>query len=256
MSSPSELRALPAGTGGLGPEWRALDLSGRPLDDGAARHLAEELAGGRRTVNAINLRRSPLTLEALLTLCRAPAASSPLVAPLGVVHLRNEKRAFAVQPCAGAPPEDFGETPSYGHLSLEAFEELELLSTSPLAILSFGLVLARRSRPPHDSGWVAARNIVTNDCGERAYDLLASSGDDQGICLFFERVVERLGCDIVQKDRLHAFAKSCVARPSGERRSPWELRSLPLSYQGLLEQLSNRSRKPNKHSHVILNSLE
>ena len=112
-------------------------------------------------MNAINLRRSPLTLEALLTLCRAPAASSPLVAPLGVVHLRNEKRAFAVQPCAGAPPEDFGETPSYGHLSLEAFEELELLSTSPLAILSFGLVLARRSRPPHDSGWVAARNIVT-----------------------------------------------------------------------------------------------
>lgn len=125
-------------------------------------------------------------------------------------------------------------------LTVQLFEDLTVLLASPLAVLSSGCILVCRTHRPGDRGWVDARHVVGDPRGERAFELLSSRGSVDDLCLFLERLVQRLGGDVVNHELFRQFAASLCARQGVTL--PCSVAE-PISYQELLRALHDRGRR-------------
>lgn len=125
-----------------------------------------------------------------------PLSDAPLLAPRQHRDLLNCRRVFAV--CARGAP---------WALTVEPFEELEVVLASSLGILGTGAVQVRQLRPPHSAGFVDAWNLVREICSEQTFDLLASHEDGDGMGRLIYGVVDRLGGEVLQGDLCQAFAR-------------------------------------------------
>eukprot|EP00811_Abedinium_folium_P035597 NODE_8377_length_1500_cov_3.429716.p1 GENE.NODE_8377_length_1500_cov_3.429716~~NODE_8377_length_1500_cov_3.429716.p1 ORF type:complete len:390 (-),score=94.09 NODE_8377_length_1500_cov_3.429716:213-1382(-) len=157
-----------------------------------------------------------------------PAAESPLVAGmLASADVRSFPQAFAVcrhhgEDAAGARG-----------LAVAAFEELEVLSAAPLLVLGTGCMQVRRIQPPYDVGFVPAWNLIGDPCDEQAFTILQKADDVDGLVIFVDKCIKRLGGSVMEPDKRYAFAASFRSGAPGAEHQR--------TFQGLLGALHNRT---------------
>lgn len=164
----------------------------------------------------------------------ASAVESPLVIASPPHGFRNLQRVFGIRGSAGG---DAGD--GRRRLSLEAFEELEVLTAAPLVILGTGCAHVRCTKLPKDAGWVSTQDLVGDPCDKRAFELLKELQDGEGLSAFVDRVVERLGGCVVDITLRRAYVDRLfgVAHASEGAHRP------NVSFQGLLTDLHDRSTR-------------
>lgn len=162
----------------------------------------------------------------------ARAVNCPLSVPTQLDDLRGCRRATAVCRCSVGIP-------------VEPFEELEVLMPMSLGIFENGKVLVQRLRTPFDHGWIEAWNLVGEACSERTFDLLVRRSEIDGFCRFLELVVERLGGDIIDSDKMRAFGTACCVGSSrgGRTQTPFHAPPQVPTFQGFLEKIHNMQER-------------
>lgn len=176
----------------------------------------------------------PMMLPEELVAALCPAVGSTAFAIFSIGGRTSEYQA-----ALNAEPESQSGPPP----AEECFQEIEVLLSSPLCVFGAGCVLVRQKQPPFETRWVAVQDLTEDLCEERAFDMFTRLGDVKGFYLMLRQVVERLGGNVVEPERLGTFAARCCTATAKDFPQDPICSPVPCSFEALVEMLHDSSAR-------------